>query len=117
MPACEEESRVCERHRRTSKRSTTMFMTAIDLQTADLSTVRTFYTQTLGLPLWQTTADTFTVQAGTTSLTFRSSSQQPLLYHFAFTVPFNKWKQAKGWLIARTRLLEVEGEDEFEFVR
>lgn len=94
-----------------------MFMTAIDLDTLDLSQERAFYTQTLGLPLRQATADSFTVQAGTTALTFRSSSQQLLLYHFAFTVPFNKWKQAKAWLKARTTLLEGEGQDEFESAR
>jgi extradiol dioxygenase family protein len=91
-----------------------MFMTAIDLETADLSTESTFYTQTLGLPLLEATTDSFTVQAGTTTLTFRSSSQQSLLYHFAFTIPFNKWKQAKTWLTARTELLKGEGKDEFE---
>lgn len=94
-----------------------MFITAIDLETADLSTEYTFYTQIPGLPLRQATTDAFTVQAGTTALTFRSSSQQPLLYHFAFTIPFNKWKQAKTWLTARTRLLEGEGKDEFESVQ
>lgn len=94
-----------------------MFMTAIGLETADLSQQHAFYTQTLGLPLRQTTADSFTVQAGTTALTFRSASQQPLLYHFAFTIPINKWKQAKAWLTARTTLLEGEGEDEFESER
>ena len=94
-----------------------MFMTALELETADLSTERMFYTRTLGLPLRQATTDTFTVQAGTTALTFRASIQQPLLYHFAFTIPFNKWKQAKAWLTARTRLLEGEGKDEFESER
>ena len=91
-----------------------MFLTEIDLETADLATVRLFYTQTLGLPLRQATHDAFTVQAGTTALTFRSSNQQPLLYHFAFTIPINKWRQAKAWLTARTRLLQAEGKDEFE---
>jgi hypothetical protein len=33
------------------------------------------------------TPDAFTVQAGTTALTFRASIQHPLLYHFAFTIP------------------------------
>ena len=94
-----------------------MFMTSIDLDTADLSTARAFYTQTLGLPLRQATADTFTVQAGTTALTVRASRQQGLLYHFAFTVPFNKWTQAKAWLKARITLLDGEGHDEFESVR
>jgi catechol-2,3-dioxygenase len=91
-------------------------MTAIDLETADLSAERLFYTQTLGLPLRQATPDAFTVQAGTTALTFRTSIQPPL-YHFAFTTPINKWRQAKAWLTARTQLLQGEGNDEFESVR
>jgi catechol-2,3-dioxygenase len=91
-----------------------MFLTAIDLDTSGLSTARAFYTQTLGLLLRQATTDAFTVQAGTTALTFHSSGRQPLLYHFAFTIPFNKWKQARAWLTARTTLLQGEGDDEFE---
>ena len=94
-----------------------MFMRAIDLETSDLSTELMFYTQVLGLPLRQARAASFTVQAGTTALIFRSSSQQPLLYHFAFTVPLNKWQHAKAWLTARTPLPEGEGEDEFESAR
>lgn len=90
-----------------------MFITAIELDTLDLQAERTFYTQTLGLPLTQANESSFTVQAGTTAPTFRSSGQKPLLYHFAFTVPFNKWRQAKAWLRARTVLLEGEGKDEF----
>jgi hypothetical protein len=92
-------------------------MTAIDLEASDLSAECAFCTQTLGLPLRQETGDSFTVQAGTTALTFRSSRKPPLLYHFAFTVPLNKWKQAKAWLTVRTTLLEGEGEDEFESPR
>jgi hypothetical protein len=61
--------------------------------------------------------DSFTVQAGTTALTFRASHAQSPLYHFAFTVPFNKWSQAKSWLKARTTLLEGDGRDEFENAR
>src|SRR5581483_9193263 len=94
-----------------------MFITAIGLETVDLSTERAFYTRAPDLPLRQTTADSFTVQAGTTALTFCSSSQHSHLYHFAFTVPFNTWKQARAWLTARTMLLEGEGQDEFENVR
>ncbi len=94
-----------------------MFITSIDLDTPDLSQARAFYTQTMGLSLRQETADSFTVQAGTTALTFRASRIQPLLYHFAFTVPFNKWTQAKDWLKARTTLLQGDGLDEFESAR
>ena len=94
-----------------------MFITSIDLDTLDLAQARAFYTQTLGLHLQQETADAFTVQAGATALTFRASGVQPLLYHFAFTVPSNKWTQAKAWLTARTTLLEGEGRDEFASAR
>jgi catechol 2,3-dioxygenase-like lactoylglutathione lyase family enzyme len=94
-----------------------MFMTSIDLDTLDLSPARAFYTQTLGLPLRQATTDSFTIQAGTTALTFRASRAQSPLYHFAFTVPFNKWSQAKAWLKARTKLLEGDGRDEFASAR
>src|SRR5215831_19105189 len=94
-----------------------MFITSIDLDTLDLAQARTFYTQTLGLPLQQETADAFTVQAGATTLTFRASGAQPVLYHFAFTVPFNKWTRAKAWLTVRTTLLEGEGQDEFVSAR
>jgi catechol 2,3-dioxygenase-like lactoylglutathione lyase family enzyme len=94
-----------------------MFLTSIDLDTRDLAQARAFYTEILGLPLRQTTADAFTAQAGTTALTFRAAGPPPPLYHFAFTVPFNKWRQAKAWLKARTTLLEGEGQDEFESAR
>jgi catechol 2,3-dioxygenase-like lactoylglutathione lyase family enzyme len=94
-----------------------MFMTSIDLDTLDLSQARAFYTHTLGLPLRQATAELFTVQAGTTALTFRASRAQSPLYHFAFTVPSNKWSQAKAWLKARTTLLEGDGRDEFTSAR
>ncbi|HEU5348617.1 MAG TPA: hypothetical protein VFU63_08395 [Ktedonobacterales bacterium] len=92
-------------------------MTAIELDTPDLLQERVFYTETLGLPLRHTTEDSFTVQTGTTALTFRSSTYNPVLYHFAFTIPFNKWGQAKDWLKARTTLLEGDGKDEFSSAR
>jgi hypothetical protein len=36
----------------------------------------------------------------------------PRFYHFAFTVPLNKWTRAKAWLQARATLLEGEGHDD-----
>src|SRR5690348_17066053 len=94
-------------------RRTGMFITSIDLETPNLSQARSFYAQTLGLRLQQNSVDSFTVQAGVTALTFHASHTQPLLYHFAFTVPFNKFSQAKVWLKARTTLLQGDGRDEF----
>jgi catechol 2,3-dioxygenase-like lactoylglutathione lyase family enzyme len=94
-----------------------MFITSIDLETLDLSQARSFYIQTLGLRLQQETADSFTVQAGATALTFRASATRPLLYHFAFTVPINKFSQAKVWLKAKTTLLQGDGQDEFVSAR
>jgi catechol-2,3-dioxygenase len=96
-----------------------MFITGVDLDMdpGNLSSAHAFYTQTMGLPLRQATADSFTVRAGATALTFRASRTQPLLYHFAFTVPFNKWTRAKAWLTARMTLLEGDGRDELASAR
>lgn len=58
-----------------------MFITAIDLDTPDLAAERAFYTDTLGLPLRQESADSFSVQAGTTALAFHASTRSSLLYH------------------------------------
>lgn len=71
-----------------------MLITAVELETLDLPAERAFYTQTLGMPLRASTEQAFTVQAGTTALTYRAGDQQrpSLLYHFAFTVPFNTWR-------------------------
>ena len=72
------------------------------------------YKNILGLPLREKTPETFTVQAGTTRLTFRETTRETG-YHFAFTIPSNKLARAKEWLATRIPLLTQIDQDEFFF--
>src|SRR5262249_11124640 len=72
---------------------------------------RDFYRNVLKLPLSTTSDQQFTVQAGTTQLTF---SQAPIagVYHFAFDIPENQIAAAREWL--HVPLIKAnDGRDEF----
>jgi catechol-2,3-dioxygenase len=93
-----------------------MHITELTLQTHDLATQRDFYEHTLELPIVEANEQAFTVQAGTTRLTFQATEQEDALYHVAFTVPGNKVAQAKSWATARFPLLtNPAGLEEFGF--
>jgi catechol-2,3-dioxygenase len=92
----------------------TMHITELMLQTHDLAAQRDFYEHTLELPVLASSEQAFTVQAGTTRLTFQTTEQKDALYHVAFTVPRNKTVQAKLWGTARFPLLtDPAGLEEF----
>jgi len=80
-----------------------MHIQELSLQTHHLADQKEFYRATLGLPLLAETADSFIVQVGTTRLRYQSA-QQDVLYHVAFTIPRNKYTQAKSWLRQRVSL-------------
>ena len=63
-----------------------MHIQELSLHTRHLADQQVFYHTTLGLPLLAETADSFTIQAGTTRLRFQEG-QQDVLYHVAFTIP------------------------------
>jgi catechol-2,3-dioxygenase len=89
-----------------------MHITELTLSTQNVQEQQQFYTTTLGLPLIQAQTSTFSVQAGTTRLIFRQTTEKTL-YHFAFTIPSNKAAAAKTWLATRTPLLKRERQDVF----
>jgi catechol-2,3-dioxygenase len=91
-----------------------MRITELTLDTRHFQEQYHFYTNILGLPLKEKTPETFTIQVGTTSLTFRETTRETG-YHFAFTIPSNKFAEAKEWLAARTVLLSRNDHDEFFF--
>jgi catechol 2,3-dioxygenase-like lactoylglutathione lyase family enzyme len=91
-----------------------MHITELSLDTQNFQEQYLFYTDILGLPLREKTPKTFTVQAGTTSLTFRETTRETG-YHFAFTIPSNKFADAKAWLVTRVPLLTQNDQDEFFF--
>lgn len=83
------------------------------LSTQKLAQQRTFYTEVLGLAVLEETPEYFIVQAGSSLLRFNGSEGDAEPYHFAFDIPENKLTEAKAWLLARTKLLKQDGQDQF----
>jgi catechol-2,3-dioxygenase len=59
--------------------------------------------------------DAAVVQVGTTTLTLRENPETRGVHHLAFTIPSNKFAQAKEWVAERTGVMDKAGQDEFEY--
>jgi catechol 2,3-dioxygenase-like lactoylglutathione lyase family enzyme len=81
------------------------------LTTPDLSAQKTFYRNVLKLPVTAESEQQFTVQAGTTKLTFAQGALDGV-YHFAFNIPENQIAEARKWL-AVPLIKASDGRDEF----
>ncbi|RNI22515.1 VOC family protein [Rufibacter latericius] len=93
-----------------------MFIRHLTLFARDIKAQRLFYGQSLGLHLVASSPRAFTVQAGSSRLTFeQSTGQEAPHYHFAFNIPENQLPEAKAWLQSRTSLLSKDGTDVFVF--
>src|SRR4029077_4573641 len=92
-----------------------MYIQKLLLQTNHLASQKHFYSVILGLSLATETTDTFSVQAGTTHLSFQEAKLDVPPYHIAFTIPRNTFHEAKGWLSQRVPLLCKDGKDEIFF--
>lgn len=85
-----------------------MNILAINLLTNDLKSTFDFYHNTLGLPVLEHTGQHITFIAGKTNLTFTySDTHQHPVYHFAFTIPCNKLKEAFDFIQARTDIPDI----------
>lgn len=94
-----------------------MILEEVILNTHELTDLKTFYVQTLGLGLLKENTHSFTIAAGETKLTFvlaEEQSERPF-YHFAVNINEDKFKLAKTFLSKRVTLLKDESQDEFEF--
>lgn len=89
-----------------------MYITELVLQTAKLDEQKAFFEQALELPVIETNANSFTLQVGTTRLTFQATQQSGITYHYAFTIARNKLASSKDWLCAHGILLMKDGEQE-----
>ncbi|CAM3094515.1 VOC family protein [Paenibacillus lupini] len=87
-----------------------MIIQHLELNTQLLLEQKNFYTQVLGMQMTEETADSFTVLAGYTRLTFKQANDRSI-YHFAFNIEENKLESAVHFLKERTPLLS-EGQDE-----
>lgn len=87
-----------------------MIIQRLELYTQVLTEQKNFYTQVLGMQMIGETADSFTVQAGYTRITFKHANERNI-YHFAFNIEENKWESAINYVKERTPLLS-DGKDE-----
>lgn len=73
-----------------------------------------FFGTVLGLPV-SSAPGAAVVQIGTTALTLRENPETRGAHHLAFTIPSNKFAQAKEWVRERTGVMHKAGDDEFEY--
>lgn len=93
-----------------------MNLTKLELMTTDMQAQTDFYSNVLELPV-ELAANELKVQAGATTLVFKQAdSDFDGAYHFAFNIPENQIRAAKGWLSGRIEILYDENRlDEFDF--
>jgi len=92
-----------------------MNITYLELPTKDLHAQWEYYSSVLELPV-RITDTSLEVKAGDTDILFtQADSNFDGAYHFAFNIPENQFRAAKGWIVSRIPLLSDEtGKDEFE---
>ncbi len=87
---------------------------SVTLYTNKLEAMQSFYTTILALPLIEQAQQQFTVQIGSSCLTFKRASQSAS-YHFAFNLPGNQIPAAKTWVQNRVNLNIENGKDEIYY--
>ncbi|TDF92777.1 VOC family protein [Paenibacillus piri] len=89
----------------------------LTLMTRQLEAMKSFYGSLLGLELLEDRPSYLSFRAGESVLTFQNGSpgENPF-YHIAFTIPTNKFVEAKRWVSELgIPLFSKEGQDEFAF--
>ena len=89
-----------------------MLINELELHTTDLSAQKAFYTNVLGLRATAETDKSFTVQVGTSRLTFVTTHlvNAAPRYHFAFNIPCNQAQNALQWLKTRVTVLPANAD-------
>jgi len=93
-----------------------MKILGLNLFTSNLHIQKEFYTKSLELKLTGNSPDSFSVQAGVSSLKFTENNLfEAPFYHFAFNIPENQLNEAIDWLNKKTKLIEYEGSPVIDF--
>lgn len=91
-----------------------MIFYRLELFTNALEAQKHFYTQLLDFKLIEEKERSFTVQAGSTELSF-IYSPKPTVYHFAFNIPSFQMYQAIAWLRELVDIISYEGNEIQQF--
>ncbi|ETI68740.1 VOC family protein [Neobacillus vireti] len=93
-----------------------MNITELILLTNKINEMRDFYKNILELQILRDDSNIFTVQLGSTAVTFRETqSDSNPFYHFAINIPENKMEDAKSWIKSKVALNTEEDSDEVFF--
>ncbi|WP_420149406.1 VOC family protein [Spirosoma sp.] len=92
-----------------------MKLLTIELETANLTATREFYTRRLDLPIVDESADSLTLQVGWTQLIFRSVAYPVAPYHFAINVPSGMLEMCMYWFSLDYMDTQAQGQTIAEF--
>ncbi len=93
-----------------------MIIKELSLYTNLIEELKEFYTQTLELVLIKEDESSFAVRCRDSVLVFTLTNDlKDPFYHFAFNIPENRFSQAKEWIGRKTKLIKLDGDDEFDF--
>jgi catechol-2,3-dioxygenase len=90
----------------------------VQLETARLIALHSFYAETLELPVSDGDEGTISIEMGATTLVFRETDDETdrePFYHFAVSVPEHRFDDARAWLADRMDLIADDGDTEFFF--
>jgi catechol-2,3-dioxygenase len=87
-------------------------ITRVDITSEDVDVAAAFYAGVLDQPV-EVAADSVTVKIGASTVVLRPRPAGTGINHMAFTIPANRFAEAKAWLSGRVSLLGKDGADEF----
>ncbi|MEK4277489.1 MULTISPECIES: VOC family protein [unclassified Paenibacillus] len=90
-----------------------MMIEELQLYTTRLEDLKHFYRDTLGMEVSNATDQAFNLQVGSTKMIFKpcETDHEPF-YHVAWSIPTNRFKEAKQWAASRVVLSREGDRDE-----
>jgi catechol-2,3-dioxygenase len=79
----------------------------IQLLTPDISQTKKFYNEILGMKILNADDSLIKFSAGLSTLIFKKTNDKNPFYHFAFTIPANKFEEAHAWASQKVQLLPI----------
>ena len=79
----------------------------VQLLAANIPQTKKFYHEILGMEILHSEDSSIKLLAGLSSLIFKKTANNNPFYHFAFTIPANKFEEAHAWASKRVQLLPI----------
>lgn len=87
----------------------------IELLSKNLAEALKFYSEVLNFETLESSDEKISLKAGDSILTFKKTSAENPVYHFAFDIPNNKLEESLQWLSQRVDLIEFQGSPVIDF--